>query len=684
MLTFKYGGSDGQEYQLVEASDLIVVRTEESGDLMQMKMSDNARSFLPMLIPVAAFPEANVMVYRIVAEAPNEALKVRNAIRRQLNAEENVRFAGRVLKDAKSGAIYIYTENIFVKFKPEVSSARCREILDEYQLTIKEELVFSPNSYFVCAEEGIGQKIFKVAENLLKVKEVEYCHPELVREKKEKFIYPLQWHLQAAMINGNFVDQHVNAQAAWQYSRGEGIVIAVIDDGVDQEHEEFSAPGKVVAARNTVRNENSARPMFASDHHGTACAGVACAQGQFKAAGVAPDARLMPIRSGGLGSMAEAKAFAWAADQGADVISCSWGPPDGPWEDPTHPSHFQYFALPDSTRLAMEYALARGREGKGCVICWAAGNGNEDVRYDGYATHPGVIAVAACNDRGRRSVYSDFGEAVWCCFPSNDFYAPQYNHPRPLTAGIWTTDRSGRDGYNGGGFDAESWYGDARGNYTALFGGTSSACPGVAGVAALILAINPELSWQHVKELIKHSTDKIDTEFGNYDDKGHSPYYGYGRVNAEKAVMMARETLRPVPVFHAFGNVHAQRAGVVVLAEGEWVGLEYPADRLWGLQLALDPFHPELNIRYRLFVNALGAGEWAGNGALAMIPDRRRKIIGVAIELFGPLTPKYSIEYGVYLRGRAQPVFAADGKVCGKASGTGPAVERLMVRIKKK
>jgi len=150
----------------------------------------------------------------------------------------------------------------------------------------------------------------------------------------------------------------------------------------------------------------------------------------------------MPLRMvSGLGSQDEADAFAWAADHGADVISCSWGPVDGRWWDPDDPRHDQVVLLPDSTRLAIDYAVANGRGGKGCPITWAAGNGNEDVGNDGYASYEDVIAVAACNDRGEKSAYSDYGDAVWCCFPSS--------HGEPsVTPGIWTTDRSGIEGYN--------------------------------------------------------------------------------------------------------------------------------------------------------------------------------------------------------------------------------------------
>jgi hypothetical protein len=69
----------------------------------------------------------------------------------------------------------------------------------------------------------------------------------------------------------------------------------------------------------------------------------------------------------------EADAFAWAVAKGADVISCSWGPEDGVWWDPSDPLHREVTPLPDSTRLAIRHAVTNGRGGEGCVIFWAAG-----------------------------------------------------------------------------------------------------------------------------------------------------------------------------------------------------------------------------------------------------------------------------------------------------------------------
>jgi subtilisin family serine protease len=332
-------------------------------------------------------------------------------------------------------------------------------------------------------------------------------------------------------------------EAAHQLTRGEGVTIAIIDDGVDTEHPEFAGTGKIVAPRDATLLTDNPRPkdLFGTgpdngDNHGTACAGVATANGVRGASGVAPAAKLMPIRlASGLGSQREADAFVWAADHGADIISCSWGPEDGRWWNLDDPKHQQFVALPASTRLAIDRVTTTGRGGKGCIVVFAAGNGNESVDNDGYASYPKVIAVAACNDTGRRSVYSDFGNAVWCAFPSSDFEYPPFNQPKPLTTGIWTVDRSGVNGYNTGA-NAE---GDADGMFTNSFGGTSSACPGAAGVAALVLSRNPALKWHEVKDLLKRACDRIDPQGGDYDAAGHSKKYGYGRLNARTAVEIA-------------------------------------------------------------------------------------------------------------------------------------------------
>jgi subtilisin family serine protease len=532
MLKFRFGGKAGRSFSLKESTQHIVVRTANrmpvTGDdvFAQAPLSAGARAVVGEFDLVARFQEAGVEILRVAGT--HAARGLRDRARAILKKDPAVEFAGRVLTDSRSGEPILYTENFFVKFDGDLSARACAKIIKSYGLEVKRPLEYARNAYFVAAAEGTGQKIFAIADRLLAHKDVELCHPELVRRKRGRQVFPQQWHLKRTTIAGHVVDQHANIEAAWSLSDGTGTIIAVIDDGVDLEHEEFRSSGKIVAPRDVGEKNDNPRPR-AGDKHGNACAGVACADGNFGASGVAPRARLIPIRSNvALGSQAEADAFFWAAQNGADVISCSWGPEDGAFDDPNDPLHSQIVPLPDSTRLAINFATQNGRSGKGCVVCFAAGNGNESVDNDGYASYEKVIAVAACDDLGKKAPYSDFGRAVWCSFPSNHFF-------KSLTPGIWTTDRSGGSGYNKGKIED----GDAAGNYTNSFGGTSSACPGAAGVAALVIARNPSLRGDEVREILKNCCDRIDAAGGNYDATGRSALYGYGRLNARKAVELA-------------------------------------------------------------------------------------------------------------------------------------------------
>lgn len=538
-----FGGKDEAAYELQQSEDLIAVRTRSGRSVR--------RSASPVVSPlsgalddsnlVVSYPEVGVEVFRVPVGNAQRSIEERKTV---LRAAPDVRFAGGVLIDPATGEPVLYTENLFVKFSDDADDDACREVLRSMGLSIKEEVGYAVNGFFVQASEGVGQSVFDIALSLLGRKDVEYCHPELIRPRARKAIFTQQWHLKKTTVSGVVVDAHVSVEAAHQVTKGEGVTIAIIDDGVDIDHLEFSSAGKIVAPYDATLQSDNPRPKdpFGTgpnngENHGTACAGVATANGVRGASGVAPAARLMPVRlASGLGSQREAAAFTWAADHGADVISCSWGPPDGAWWNLNDPAHKRKIPLPASTRLAIDYVTTNGRGGKGCVVLFAAGNGNEPVDNDGYASCDKVIAVTACNDTGKRSVYSDFGTAVWCAFPSSDFGHVPFNQPLPLTPGIWTTDRTGDQGYNPG----NSADGDTDGLFTSHFGGTSSSCPGAAGVAALVLAVNPSLKWNEVKDLLRRACDRIDPQGGAYDADGHSAKYGYGRLNALTAVELAK------------------------------------------------------------------------------------------------------------------------------------------------
>lgn len=524
MLAVHYGGKSGQSFRLANAKSLLVVRTRSRDLPVDATLSARARTAINGLLPVLDMPAPGIQVFASLRAGPEPIRRARAA----LTGQPGIQFVGMPLMDPVSGAPVVFTENAFIKFRDDVAESKCRRILSRHKLAVKRQLAYGHSCFFVAGAEGIGRKIFAVTEQLLRDDLVELCHPELTRTRSYRGAFPQQWHLRKSTLGGRVINQSAHVEEAWAKSKGSGITIAVIDDGFDLLHEEFQSSGKVTSPKDVTRNTNDPRPGN-GDMHGHAVAGVACADGLHGASGVAPKARLLPIRlASALGSQDEADAFAWAANHGADVISCSWGPEDGDWWDATDPRHKQQVLLPDSTRLAIDFALTQGRSGKGCVVLWAAGNGNESVDLDGYASYPGVIAVAACNDKGKRSAYSDKGKAVWCAFPSDDGDAS-------LTPGIWTTDVSGGAGYN----DGKPTKGDQAGNYTNSFGGTSSAAPGAAGIAALVLARNPALTTVEVRDILKRCCDRIDKSKGGYDASGHSRKYGHGRLNAKKAVNLA-------------------------------------------------------------------------------------------------------------------------------------------------
>ena len=524
MITYMCGDKyAGAAQELDNTGDYIVVRAKDRNDRFRpQSLSKRGQEILAQLRPVFSFPDVGVEIRH--AAGADAALP-------DLKKEDNLRFAGRGLAHPKHRAPVVYTENLFIKLE-EKRQSTIGDIVKGAGLVAKESRSGPSNTYFVQAEDATGQKLFEIADRILRSPEVRCCYPEIIRPSNAKQVYAGQWHLGPTTLAGVDPNAHISAEKAWELleKHGKNVhpTIAIIDDGVDVNHPEFAGK-KIVAPYDFFLSSTNPRPKQPEDSHGTPCAGVACAAGA-EASGVAPKAKLMPIRapSREVGSVLQSQAIRWAVDNGADVISCSWGPPDGPVGVTADPRRAAVHALPEDMRMALDYAATAGRKGLGCVVIFAAGNGNESVDNDLYASHDKVVAVAACNDQAKRCFYSDYGKAIWCAFPSGDSWYGR-------TTGIWTTDRPGPQGLNIG-IDAE---GDWDGNFTNSFGGTSAACAGAAGVAALIIAACPTLRLDEVRDVMKDCCDRIDATGGFYDAGGHSPYYGYGRLNAAKAVELA-------------------------------------------------------------------------------------------------------------------------------------------------
>ncbi len=515
-------GQAGKSYQLVDADDMIIVRSNRAVDIFNIKYQNKANRYLikQHLKEIAHFPESNVRIYQI-QKADKDIVVLRDELRSILkNEKKEIKFAGRVLRYENGKSYKIYTENIFVKFRDHLSSNQCRDFIKSWDdiNKIKNQLHFCNNGFFIESRDNIGQDVFDLSKEILDQQDIiEFAHPELV-VKRKSLNKDIRTYYKKVQEGNNWVHEKINLTEAWKTTKGEGIKIAIIDDGIEKYHPAFK--NRIIGQKDFSSQSEDASHKFPLEMHGTACASIAVANDK-NIQGIAPEASLLPIRSKGFGSVRESEAFYWAVHQGADIISCSWGPEDGYIFD-TQDDELEQ-PIPDHTRLAIDYAAKHGRNGKGAIILFAAGNGREPVKHDGYASHPKVLAIGSSNKTNKPTVYTDFGCPLFCVFPSGD-YAIRRNQKLEKKYGVKTADRLGKEGANVG-------------DYYDLFDGTSASCPGVAGVVALMLSINPKLKLTEIKEILKQSCLPLGRKSMQYN-KGGFPYseeYGYGLIQADLA-----------------------------------------------------------------------------------------------------------------------------------------------------
>ena len=458
------------------------------------------------------------------------------------------------------GTRYYLTDKIILGFEAKISLKQKESILAGHGLKYLKAYSALPDVYLLEVTASAGKNPLKVCMDLVELAAVRFAEPNLIN-RYESFhrptddIFSLQWHLQSSNDIELVEGADVAAIQAWDIEKGQrDIIVGILDDGFDLSHPDFQGAGKIVGARDFADNDNLPDPSArAGDFHGTPVAGVAI--GEENGAGIvgaAPGCAFMPIR------------FDLRADDNlmfeifeyvgrrAHIMSNSWGPV--PVFAPL--STLQYEQLIDLTETG-------GPDGKGCTILFAAGNYNaplfdmenqgfewrhpsQGIRVtrgsilNGYAAHPHVIAVAASNSLNKKSAYSNWGKEISFCAPSDNFHPinPQVRLPG---RGIWTTDNE----ETGLGFTIDS-------RYTGRFGGTSSATPLAAGVAALVKSTNKNLSAKAIREILETTTDKIidndadpvlGQQKGTYNGEGHSEWFGFGKINAHSAVLEAQSRL---------------------------------------------------------------------------------------------------------------------------------------------
>lgn len=350
-----------------------------------------------------------------------------------------------------------------------------------------------------------------------------------------------QWHLDNTGTNtgqdGALAGEDLRAFDAWAFIRrrgrepGEGVQVAVLDDSVELTHADLW-PNVAAGASHSYRVGNPYPdwpvPCHArygddrDDTHGTSVAGLIAARddNQIGIAGVAPRAMLAGFDPLSTNIDADLIDALTRAPQRNFVYNNSWGAPDD-----GHPN-----AAPAAIREAIRATLATGRNGLGSVYVFPGGNGgcfngignyppcdNDNSNLDGYANQYGVIAVCAVDDTGRSPWYAEPGANLLVCAPSSTSEGTR-------EVGITTT--------------------AIRGSYRNDFGGTSASTPMVSGVVALMLSVNPALTWRDVRLILADTARRNDPT-----DPGWLPAataggafhhrYGYGVVDAAAAVALA-------------------------------------------------------------------------------------------------------------------------------------------------
>jgi len=274
--------------------------------------------------------------------------------------------------------------------------------------------------------------------------------------------------------------RRVEADYAWNTTTGGEIIVAVVDTGIDYTHPDL-APNYVALGFNWLKNNTDPKDDAG---HGTHCAGIigAVLNNILGVAGVS-QVRIMAekfLDSSGRGSSSNAaKAVIHAVDQGAKIISCSFGGDD---EAPLF-------------HEAAQYAWDHG-----ALILAAAGNNGWNLPHypSGYAE---VISVAATDQADVCAAWSNWGETIEVAAPGVEIYSTTPTYPVAMSI---------EESYDN-------------------MSGTSMACPHVSGIAALVWSQFPNYTNQEVRMQLRQTAHDL-------GEPGFDFHYGYGRVNARRAV----------------------------------------------------------------------------------------------------------------------------------------------------
>jgi len=455
-------------------------------------------------------------------------------------------------------------------------------------LRVVQEPEYAPGFIIAEALQGGPAAVLTALGALAGQSAVESVGPLLLRQHERKLapndtLFPQQWHLKNTGQGGGGAKAgtDVNVSSVWDTYQGQGVRIAIVDDGLDLLHPDLAANADTGNHYDWNDLDTNPAPVASNnDFHGTSVGGVAAARGGNSqgVSGVAPLATLVGFRL--IADVTSDAEDAEAMTRGNDLIPIknnSWGFPDG--------GAYYLPAVGPLTEAARENATSSGRGGRGTIFVWAAGNGrkvDDQGNKDGLANSMHALTVGALANTGIISDYSETGSHIVTVAPSSGG-----------SRDVVTTDLIGINGYNDGSDSSEL----ADTNYTNDFGGTSSATPAVAGVVALMLQANPNLNWRDVKEiLLRSSTQLFPTDTGWISRSGgnaglaaikHHQSYGGGLVNAQAAVTMATSWTSLGTMVEATRNFNGPVFGTTI-TDNNPTGIHIPFDFRTGAAMRVE------------------------------------------------------------------------------------------------
>uniref|UniRef100_A0A8I3MFH0 Proprotein convertase subtilisin/kexin type 6 n=1 Tax=Canis lupus familiaris TaxID=9615 RepID=A0A8I3MFH0_CANLF len=369
-------------------------------------------------------------------------------------------------------------------------------------------------------------------------------------------IWSNMWYMHCGDKNSRCRSE-MNVQAAWKKGyTGKNVVVTILDDGIERNHPDLAPNYDSYASYDVNGNDYDPSPRYDASNenkHGTRCAGevAASANNSYCIVGIAYNAKIGGIRmlDGDVTDVVEAKSLGIRPNY-IDIYSASWGPDDdGKTVD--GPGRL--------AKQAFEYGIKKGRQGLGSIFVWASGNGGREGDHcscDGYTNSIYTISVSSTTENGYKPWYlEECASTLATTYSSGAFYERK----------IVTTDLRQRctDGHTG----------------------TSVSAPMVAGIIALALEANNQLTWRDVQHLLVKTSRPAHLKANDWkvNGAGHkvSHLYGFGLVDAEALVMEAKKWTA-VPTQHMCVATTDKRPRLLDHSNEGFTNWEFMTVHCWG------------------------------------------------------------------------------------------------------